>query len=167
MKRNVLLLLVAGLLSTGALEGKGRGHFGHRGSGLSAHRVPGAFFHGHHGHGHSGFGVGNRGFGLRQFRLFSSPGFFSSGIYLTYQGQEYAVAPPAETPAYPTLYYQKVPKSGVKTDCRDRWTQKSSPSSLSHFINQLFELQCQNNQSNGQSGTWQNSKSSLAEVEVP
>jgi len=32
----------------------------------------------------------------------------------------------------------------VMPDCKDAWATKSSSSSLSHFMNRVFELQCQN-----------------------
>jgi hypothetical protein len=41
-------------------------------------------------------------------------------------------------------YYQKPPESGVKPNCEDSWTRKDNSSSLSNFMNRLFELQCQN-----------------------
>ncbi|MEW5977105.1 MAG: hypothetical protein AB1898_14990 [Acidobacteriota bacterium] len=166
MRRDILLaFLVFGLSVTPSLEGRGRGYFGSSASALSlpcgpgafgAGHVPGAIRHGHPNRGFSGFGFGRPNRGPHPYRPFYGPGMIYLGNSLSFQSQDYIVVPEVETKDSPALYYQKAPKSGAKPDCRDPWSQRSGTSSLSNFMNQLFELQCQNSADDGSTSSPQN-----------
>lgn len=150
MKRSLLLVLFAGLLSVTCLEARGRDGGQHGGGGFAPFRQPGAVIRpGNRGAGAGhpgafGFGVGGRGSGVRWAWPLYSSGF---GVYYStpIQSQDYDAAPDAENPNPPNVYYyQKPAKPDVVPDCRDAWATKGSSSSLGNFMTRVFELQCQN-----------------------
>ncbi len=151
MKPGVFLVLLAGLLSASHLEGKDRGHFSTRGS--APFRHPGAIMgqgirgHGIRGQGAFGFGLGRPGLGITRSWLPFGSGL---GLYLReynapFQSHDEYAAPDMEIQGSQTIYYyQKPPKLDAKPNCQDSWTSKDSSSSLSNFMNKMFELQCEN-----------------------
>jgi len=148
MKRSLLLVLFAGLLSATYLEARDRDGGRHGGGGFAPFRQPGAIMGpGIRGHGVGrpgaiGFGVGRSGYGVR----WSWP-LYGYGMYYNtpYQSQDYDTAPDAKNPNPPNIYYyQKPAKPDVMPDCKDAWATKGSSSSLGNFMNRVFELQCQN-----------------------
>src|SRR5262245_2293803 len=150
MKRNGFVVFFAMLLSAPHLEARGRDGGYHGGGGFAPFRYPGAVMGpGIRGYGPArpgafGFGVLRPGSGVR----WSWP-LYGSGLGVYYsaplQAQDYDAAPEAEKPNSPPIYYyQKPAKPDVIPDCKDAWETKSSSSSLSNFMNRVFELQCQN-----------------------
>jgi len=151
MKRSVLLFLFAGLLSATQLEGKGRGHA--RAGGFAPFRHPGAIIgpgiggHGIRRQGPFGFGFGRPRLGIRRsWPLFGSGlGLYYSEYNTPFQSRDYDAAPDLGNTDSPTIYYyQKPTRQNVRPNCKDSWTTKDSYSSLSNFMNRVFELQCQN-----------------------
>jgi hypothetical protein len=154
MKRNGFVIFFAMLLLAPYFEARGRegGYHGggyHGGGGFAPFRPGAVIGPGIRGYGAGrpgafGFGVGRRGSGVRwSWPLYGS----GLGIYYNtpYQSQDYDAAPDTENPNSPsTYYYQKPAKPDVIPDCKDAWATKGSSSSLSNFMNRVFELQCQN-----------------------
>ena len=147
MKRSVLLVFLALLLCAAPMDGRHRGHASARG--MAPFRQPGAVMgpgirgYGMKNHGAFGFGVGRPGLGFR--RSWPVFGWGFGGYYSEYDAPSQSPDFDAEGKESPTFfYYQKPPESGVKPNCRDSWTQNDSSSSLSNFMNRVFELQCQN-----------------------
>lgn len=148
MRRSLLLVLLAGVLSVEDGEARGRGHasaagFGSfrqagpsMGRGIGGHRIgrPGAV----------GFGFGKSGPRIGPSWPFYGWGFGT--YYAPVWPVEYDAALDSEgTDSAPAYYYQKPPESNIKPNCQESsWTGKGSPSSLSHFMDKVFELQCQN-----------------------
>jgi hypothetical protein len=148
MKRSLLVVLVAGLLSAIYIEARGRQGGQHSGGGFAPSRHPGVGpgirGYGVGGPGAFGFGVGRQGSGVR----WSWP-LYGSGLGIYYstpvQSQDYDTAPDTENPNLPSVYYyQKPAKPDVVPDCKDAWATKGGSSSLGNFMNRVFELQCQN-----------------------
>lgn len=144
MKRKVLLSFVLGLFLMAELQARHRGHFGFRAHGLSRHPVPGAFGYSHPNRGFARFGFRTPGWGWRNYRPFYVPGIVFFGNSAFSQSREYIVVPEVESADSPSLYYQRAPTPAVKPDCRDPWAQRTNSSSLSQFMNRVFELQCEN-----------------------
>ena len=152
MKRSLSLILFAGLLSVTYLEARGR-EGGHGGGGFAPFRHPGAVMGpGIRGHGAGrpgafGFGVGRPGSGVRwSWPLYGAGvGIYYSGYSAPSQSTDYDTAPDAEKANSASIYYyQKPAKPNVMPNCKDAWATKGSSSSLGNFMNQVFELQCQN-----------------------
>ena len=144
------LMLFATLLSATYGEARGRDGGHHGGGGFAPSRHPGAVIGpGIRGYGAGrpgafGFGVGRRDPVVRWAWPLYGSGF---GIYYNapVQSQDYDAVPDAKNPNSPTIYYyQKPSQPDVVPDCKDAWASKSSSSSLSNFMNRVFELQCQN-----------------------
>ena len=150
MNRQLLLIFLLGLLWTARVDGNGRGHssagrgasFGHAG-GAGARGVGG---HAIHGQGAFGFDVGRHGFGIkRSWPLYGGFGIYGSQYYAPLQSPESDASPVEDFDSPPAYYYQKPPESNIKPNCQDApWAGKGSSSSLSSFMNKVFELQCQN-----------------------
>jgi hypothetical protein len=151
MKRIRLLVVLAMLLSVAEVEGRNRGHGG--ASGMAPFRQPGAVIgpgvgqYGFPGQRAFGFGPGRRGFSARR----SWPPFgwglggYYSETYAPPQSRDSDAAFDSDGEDSPNIYYyQKPAESGVKPNCADSWTRNDSSSSLSNFMNKVFELQCQN-----------------------
>ena len=152
MKRKGILtgLFVVFLSSAVGLEARTAGHSGVRGFGHSQARV-----FGHLGHQNfKSFGVGACshgcfGFGFRTHR-FCNAGF-GLGYYWPFYGYStYSTSYP-ETSVPPPIsygnsqaYYGKISRPDTKPNCKDTWTDQRNSSSMSSFINSVFELQCEN-----------------------
>jgi hypothetical protein len=148
MTRNGWLVFLTVLLSAVQMEGRDRGHAS--AGRFALFRQPGAIMR----QGIRGYGPGRPGaFGFGGVRPGSgvrwSWPLYGSGLGVYYsaplQAQDYDAAPDAENQNSPPIYYYQEPvKPDVMPDCKDAWATKSSSSSLSHFMNRVFELQCQN-----------------------
>ena len=158
MKQSVPLVVLVGLLSATAVESHARGHasaggFGHAGAsmgrGTGGHRI----FH----QGAVGFGFGGSGLRIRRSWPLYGWGFglYSSQYYAPLESGEYDAASNSEgMDSPPPYYYQRPPESNIKPNCQDSaWAGKGSPSSLSNFMNRVFELQCQNRHPDPQAET--------------
>ena len=149
MKRNGWLVFLAVLLTAAPMEGRNRGHAS--AGGLAPFRPgavmgPGIGSHGIRRHGAFGFGIGRAGLGFRRsWPLFGSVGMYYSEYYAPPQSRDADAAFDSDDKNSPNIYYyQKPPESGVKPNCEDSWTRKDNSSSLSNFMNKVFELQCRN-----------------------
>jgi len=150
MKRNGLLVFFGVLLSVAQMVGRDRGHASaggwapfHPGAvmglGIGGHRM--------RGRGAFGFGVGSPGLGFRRsWPLFGSGlGVYYSEYYAPSQSRDSNAALDSDDKDSPNIfYYQKPLESDLKPNCKDSWTRSDSSSSLSNFMNRVFELQCQN-----------------------
>ena len=118
---------------------------------------------GHHGHAGFGGGRGHYGSNIRPYaigglnfgasyrgafyrnRLYS-PGFFSP----FYWADEYAepfIDAELLLPEFlngERLYYQRAPAPDVEPNCKDVWSGNSTTNSVSHTMNRIFEMQCEN-----------------------
>ena len=148
MKRNGWLVFLAALLFAGQMEGRDRGHASAAG-GLAPFRPgavmgPGIGGHRMRGHGAFGFGVGRPGLGFRRsWPLFG--GAYYSEYYAPPQSSNSDAAFDSDDKDSPNIYYYQKPlESSVKPNCEDSWTRKDNSSSLSNFMNKVFQLQCQN-----------------------
>ena len=116
------------------------------GPGIGSHRI--------RGRGAFGFGVGRPGLGFRRsWPLFGSGlGVYYSEYHAPSQSHDSDAALDSDDKDSPNIYYyQKPPESGLKPNCKDSWTQTDRSSSLSNFMNRMFELQCQNRHPAGES----------------
>ena len=117
------------------------------GIGRQGFRGPGAF----------GFGVGRPGLGFRRSWPFYGWGLgvYNSQYYAPLESSDYdASTNSGDDASAPAYYYQKPPESNIKPNCQDSpWAGKGNPSSLSSFMNKLFELQCQNRHPEAESAT--------------
>ncbi len=153
MKPALTLFLLMGMLFVGRMEGQGRGNFG---AGRSQQG-------GHHGHAGFGEGRGHSGSNIRPYaigglnvgssyrgaysrhRLYS-PGFFSP----FYWGDGYSepfidaelLLP--ESLNGEKLYYRRAPAPDVEPNCKDAWSGNPPTNSVSHTMNRIFEMQCEN-----------------------
>src|SRR5262245_11131056 len=150
MKSCVPLVVLAGQLLATAVDSHARGHAsaggfgGHSGTsmgrGIGGHRAfhPGAV----------GFGFGGSSLRIRPSWPLYGWGFglYNSQYYAPIQSSDYDAAPNSEgMDSPPAYYYQKPPESNIKPNCQESaWAGKGSASSLSSFMNKVFELQCQN-----------------------
>ena len=158
MKQNGLLVFFALLFCVAQMDGRDRGHAS--AGGWAPFRQPGAVMgpgiggHRMRGHGAFGFGVGRSGLGFRRsWPLFGSGlGVYYSEYHAPSQSRDSDAALDSEEKGSPNIYYyQKPPESGLKPNCKDTWTQTDKSSSLSNFMNRMFELQCQNRHPEGES----------------
>lgn len=153
MKREVTLYLLLGMLFVGHMEGQGRGNFG-GGRSLQG---------GHHGRAGFGGGRGHYGSNIRPYpiggsnfrasyrgafyrhRLYS-PGFFSP-FYWADDYSEPFIDDQLFQPEFlngERLYYQRATAPVVETNCQDIWSGNSTRNSVSHTMNRIFEMQCEN-----------------------
>ena len=153
MKRAITLFLLMSILFVNRGAGQGRGSFGAGRSLQGGHHGHGGFGggRGHYGSSFRPYAIGGLNFGASYRRAFYrsrlySPGFFSP----FYWADEYAeplVNGELLLPEFlngERLYYQRAPAPEVEPNCKDVWSGNSQTNSVSHTMNRIFEMQCEN-----------------------